>query len=162
MHQHEQTKHQEQYDAAGDKKNRGLRTINRKPHTCHSSLAGKTPVAVFQEFRSSTPTGAMTSTRSPVAITLSIEHHEELSLVKRYFMDLFGAGPRKVTSPLPETPQKVPSASGCARNIFLKNGIAPIFTIPNIFRGGQNPLNQREPGRPTITREPLSQMDSGE
>lgn len=75
MHQHEKTKHEGKYAAAEDRKNRGLRTI-QNPTLVIPASPVKAPLAVFQEFGSSLPTGAMTLLRSPIPITLGFEHHE--------------------------------------------------------------------------------------
>lgn len=88
------------------------------------ALPVRTNLALVQEFQSSAPNSAMTPLRSPVPITVGIQQNEELSPVKWDLLDLFGAGPRKVISPLPETPEKLPSASGNARTIIKINLIS--------------------------------------
>lgn len=130
MHQHEKTKHRQQCNAAEDRKNKERRTMENPTLVIPASPI-RTPLAVVQNFQSSTPTGAMTPLRSPVPIALGIEHHEDLSSVKRDFKDLFGAGPRKVISLLPETMEKLSPASGNARTI-IRNGIAPIWKCQRV------------------------------
>ena len=119
MHQHEKTKHPQQYDTMENRKNRGHKTMENPTLVIPASPV-RVPLTVVQDFQDSTPTGVITPSFSPVPITLGIEHHEELSPVKRDLINLFGEGPRKIISPLPETPEKLPSTSENTRTVLKK------------------------------------------